>query len=207
MGATGADGRTDGPDRPGLRERKKAKTRALIQEQALRLFAERGYDATSIQEIADAAEVSPTTVVRYFPAKSDLVVYDDLDERLIQAVRAQPAELSVIQAVRGAFRSVFGALADHELETQRVRERLMWHEPELRAAMLGELVRTYREMVDLVAERMGRAADDVEVLALAGSGMGVSLAAWFACEGDTSMARYPALFDSAMERLESVWPL
>ena len=199
--------RTADPPKLGLRERKKAKTRALIQEHALRLFREKGYDATSIAEIAEAAEVSPTTVVRYFPAKTDLVIYDDLDERVIEAVRAQPRELSALQAMRNAVRSVFGGLAEHEEETQRERERLMWSEPELRAAMLQELVRTEREMVDFVAARAGLPADDDRVLAVAGAGIGVSLAAWFACEGDRSLARYFDLFDAAMAHLESALPL
>lgn len=199
--------RTDEPPRLGLRERKKAKTRVLIQEQAMRLFRERGYSAISIQEIADAAEVSPTTVVRYFPTKPDLVIYDDLDERVIEAVRAQPAELNVLQAMRNAVRSVFGALADHEVETQRDREQLMWREPELRAAMLQELVRTEREMVAWVAERASLPEDDAKVLAVAGAGIGVSLAAWFACEGDRSLRRYLELFDAAIAHLESALPL
>jgi AcrR family transcriptional regulator len=201
-----AVGTVDSP-RPGLRERKKAKTRALIQEHALRLFRLKGYDATSIAEIADAAEVSPTTVIRYFPAKPDLVIYDDLDERVIEAARAQPRELSALQAMRNAVRSVFGGLADHEEETQRERELLMWREPELRAAMLQELVRTQREIVDLVADRAGLPADDPRVLAVAGAGIGVSLAAWYACEGDRSLARYFDLFDAAMAHLESALPL
>ena len=54
----------DVPPRLGLRERKKAKTRALIQEHALRLFQQQGYDETSIEQIAEAAEVSPSTVFR-----------------------------------------------------------------------------------------------------------------------------------------------
>ena len=101
MDAIGADE----PPRLGLRERKKAKTRALIQEHALRLFREQGYDATSVEQIAEAAEVSPSTVFRYFPTKPDLVIYDDLDERMIEAFRAQPPELNALQALR-AFVSV-----------------------------------------------------------------------------------------------------
>lgn len=193
----------DEPPKLGLRERKKAKTRALIQQIALRLFNDQGYAATSIEEIAEAAEVSTTTVFRYFPTKADLVIYDDLDTRLIEAVHAQPAELTVVQVVRNAVRFVFGGLTDRDMDAQRERDQLMWREPEVRAAMLAELVRTLREVVQLVAERTGLPADDERVIATAGAGIGVSLAAWFACEGDTSLARYPRLFDSAIAHLES----
>jgi len=67
---------------PSLRERKKVRTRGAIQEQAIRLFREQGYDETTVEEVAAAADVSPSTVFRYFPTKADLVIYDDLDERL-----------------------------------------------------------------------------------------------------------------------------
>jgi AcrR family transcriptional regulator len=197
----------DEPPRLGLRERKKAKTRALIQQIALRLFRDQGYAATSIEEIAEAAEVSTTTVFRYFPTKPDLVIYDDLDARLMEAVRAQPAEMNIVQVVRNACRSVFGGLTDHDMESQRERDQLMWREPELRAAALAELIRTLREVVQLVAERTGLPADDETVIAVAGAGIGVSLAAWFACEGDTSLARYFDLFDAAMAHLEFSFPL
>ena len=199
--------RADEPPKLGLRERKKAKTRALIQEIALRLFRDQGYTATSIEGIAEAAEVSTTTVFRYFPTKADLVIDDDLDARFLEVVRAQPADLSVVQVVRNAVRSVFGELTDHDMDAQRERGQLMWREPEVRAAMLAELVRTLREVVQLVAERTGLPADDERVIATAGAGIGVSLAAWFACEDDASLARYPGLFDSAIARLESGLPL
>lgn len=64
---------------PGLRERKKAKTRAAIQHEALRLFREQGYDETKIEQIAAAVEVSESTIYRYFPTKEDLVLWDEFD--------------------------------------------------------------------------------------------------------------------------------
>jgi AcrR family transcriptional regulator len=195
--------RTDEPLRPGLRERKKARTRALIQEHALRLFAAQGYDETSVEQIADAAEVSPSTVFRYFPTKPDLVIYDDMDERLVQAVRAQPPELAAVRALRASIRVGFGAVAGEELELQRIRERLMRTVPDLQAAMLREFARSVREVATLVAERSGRSADDDEVLALAGAVIGLAIAAWLGAEGEDWLPRYLQRIDAGMAHLES----
>ena len=194
---------TDEPPRPGLRERKKAKTRALIQACALRLFAEQGYDETSIEQIAEAAEVSPSTVFRYFPAKPDLVIYDDLDERMIEVFRALPPELNAVQALHAMFRRGFGAAIDEELEVQRERERLLRTVPELRSAMLDEFARTVGEIAALVAERSGRPADDEAVLALAGAVVGVSIAAWFESGEDLTAERYLTRVDAGLALLES----
>ena len=197
----------DEPPKLGLRERKKAKTRALIQQIALRLFRDQGYAATSIEQIAEAAEVSTTTVFRYFPTKPDLVISDDLDARFLEAARAQPADLNIVQLVRNSIRSVFSAPTDLEMDTLWEREQMMWREPEVRTAMLAELVRTLREAVEFVAERTGRPVDDDKVIATAGALIGVSLAAWFACEDDTSLARYASLLDAAAAHLEFSLPL
>lgn len=191
------------PPRPGLRERKKAKTRALIQAEALRLFDEQGYDETSIEQIADAAEVSPSTVFRYFPTKPDLVIYDDLDERMLEAFRALPAELSPIQALRVLLRDVFGGLPDAEIEVQLARERLMRTVPELRSAMLNELARTLDEIAGLVAERSGRPVDDDAVVALAGAMVGVTIAAWFGTPEGDPPARFLERADAGLAMLES----
>jgi AcrR family transcriptional regulator len=191
------------PPRLSLRERKKAKTRALIQEHALRLFREQGYDATSVEDIAEAAEVSPSTVFRYFPTKPDLVIYDDLDERMIEAFRAQPPELNALQALRASFRSGFGGLAGEEMALQLERERLMRSVPELQSAMLGEFARTVGEIADLVAERANRPVDDDAVLALAGAVMGIAIAAWFAADEDAPAERFLDRVDAGMALLES----
>src|SRR5512138_2327695 len=111
----------DKPPSPGLRERKKAKTRAAIQEHALRLFQEQGYAATTVEQIAEAAEVSPSTFFRYFPTKEDVVLYDDLDPLFIAAFEAQPPELTTIQALRKAMRAVFTSIPPEELARQLER--------------------------------------------------------------------------------------
>src|SRR3954454_2338660 len=92
---------------PGLRERKKQKTRWAIQEHALRLFGEQGYDATTVEQIAAAAEVSPSTFFRYFPTKEDVVLQDDYDPMLIAAVDAVPADVGPVAALRQAMRAAF----------------------------------------------------------------------------------------------------
>ena len=192
-------------DKPGLRERKKARTRTSIQEQALRLFREQGYADTTVEEIAEAAEVSPTTVYRYFPTKPDLVIYDDLDEPMMAALRAAPPELSAIDAMRHAITGVFGGTvgAGPALELQRERAELLRDEPELRLAMLDELTRSLNMIAIVIGERAGRPADDDEVVALAGAVMGVTIAAWFASEGDDWIVRFLERLDHGMGLLES----
>src|SRR6266852_6004588 len=118
--------------RPGLRERKKARTRAAIREHALRLFREQGYAATTVDQIAEAAEVSPSTFFRYFPTKEDVVLYDDIDPLLIAAFEAQPTDLTPIQALRGAMRAVFTSVSAEEMARQWERGRLILSVPELR---------------------------------------------------------------------------
>src|SRR5215831_2993472 len=103
----------------GLRERKKAKTRAAIQEHALRLIREQGYQATTVEQIAAAAEVSPSTFFRYFPTKEDVVTYDALDPMFLEALRAQPPDLRPIQAIRAAFHEVFRTRATQEMLEQQ----------------------------------------------------------------------------------------
>ena len=188
---------------PSLRERKKVRTRGAIQEQAIRLFREQGYDETTVEEVAAAADVSPSTVFRYFPTKADLVIYDDLDERMFEGYRSQPPELNAVQALRATLRSSFGSVLGSQLAVQRERERLLRSVPELRAAMLDELTRTIREAAVLVAERAGRSPDDDEVLALSGAMVGQTIAAWFATEGGDQNDRFVERLDRGFEMLET----
>ena len=87
----------------GLRERKKIQTKETIQREAYRLFDQHGYANTTVEQIAEAAEVSPSTFFRYFPSKELVLMADDLDRVTIEALAQQPADLSPIQAFRRAF--------------------------------------------------------------------------------------------------------
>src|SRR5882762_11103969 len=99
----------------GLRERKKIQTRETIQREAYRLFDENGYANTTVDQIADAAEVSPSTFFRYFPTKEDVVLGDDYDALMVEAFRAQPAGRTPMQAIRAAMRATFADLPDDAL--------------------------------------------------------------------------------------------
>src|SRR5215468_1308232 len=83
-----------------LRERKRTRTRLAIQAEAIRLFAEKGYDNTTIEDIAYAAAISPRTFFRYFPSKEDVVLWDEYDPVLDDLVAARPADESAALTVR-----------------------------------------------------------------------------------------------------------
>jgi AcrR family transcriptional regulator len=186
----------------GLRERKKAKTRAAIQHEAIRLFRQQGYEATTVEQIAEAVEISPSTFFRYFRAKEDLVLTDDYDPFIIEAFRAQPADKSPIQAIRGALRAVFGGLTDEELADMRERADLALAVPDLRAGMFDQFAQTIRQVTELAAERLGRPVDDFGVYTLTGAFLGVMMSAelyWVDHPGSDLFA----LLDEALASLEA----
>jgi AcrR family transcriptional regulator len=186
----------------GLRERKKARTRAAIQAHALRLFREQGYDATTVQQIIEEAEVSESTFFRYFPAKGDVVLFDDLDPLIVGAIRDQPPELTPIQALRGAFRTAFGRLSSDEVSDQQDRMRLVLSVPELRAGMLDQFVSAMLMLGVVLAERTGRQPDDMAVRTLAGAVVGTAMAVMFTVLDDKD-ADLATLIDEAMDHLET----
>ncbi len=86
----------------GLRERKKQKTRDTITTVALALFAERGYEQTTIADIAEAAEVSPRTVFTYFPSKEDILFWNlsEVQDQLANALRERPEGATTLDVLR-----------------------------------------------------------------------------------------------------------
>ena len=196
----------EAPQRPRLRERKKAKTRAAIRECALRLFREQGYDATTVDQIAQAAEVSPSTFFRYFATKEEVVLADEYDPLIFEAFAAQPAALSPAQALRGALRSVFGGMSAAERLAMRQQVELTQSVPALRAGFLDELAQAVRTMADMVAQRVGRDPGDVAVRAFAGAVLGVLIAVYVYWAENPDSDLFAAL-DLALAQLEAGLPL
>ena len=162
----------------GLRERKKIKTRQAIRRAAFRLIDENGYAATTVEQIAEAAEVSPSTFFRYFPSKESLLLADDLDPLILAAFEAQPPDLSLIQAFRRSYEAVMAHLPSDQLEFENTRQRLMFSIPELKAAMYDEYYRTVNVMAEAISRRIGRPASDFEVRVFVGALTGAMMAAY-----------------------------
>jgi AcrR family transcriptional regulator len=200
---------TLGADRPiGLRERKKARTRAAIREHALRLFREHGYGGTTVEQIAEAAEVSPATFYRYFPTKEDVVLQDDFDVLAMDAFEAQPAGISAIAAMRAVIAQMSALLTPEELDRFRETTELTLTIPEVRARALDEFTRTIQVMAEALARRAGRPADDFAARNLAGAITGVIMSAVLpTLPMKSEPADLFASIDAALAHLEAGLPL
>ena len=190
----------------GRRERKKARTRAAIRHHAMRLFREQGFQATTVEQIAEAADVSQSTFFRYFPTKEAVVLEDDLDAPMIRAFRLLPPELGPVPAMRIAFRQVLEQMSAEEIEEERERNRLVLEIPELHASLLDEWTRGLRMIADLVAERSGRDPDDPQVRLFAGAMIGVGLSALMSWAQNPAADFYEVM-DEALSYLEAGLPL
>ncbi len=195
----------------GLRERKKARTRASIREHALRLFREQTYQGTTVEQIAAAAEVSPSTFFRYFPTKEDIVLRDDMDTRMIEALERQPADLGPLTAVRAALREVFTSYTQADLDLLGETTALTMTVPEIRARAMNEFARSISAISEALARRAGRPAHDLAVRTTAGAIIGVVMSITMPWEDWSSDRRtIEDMFeriDQALALLEAGLPL
>jgi len=195
----------------GLRARKKARTKAEIQRQALRLFNEQGYAETSVDQIAAAAEVSPSTFFRYFPTKDDVVLADFMDERTMRLLVDAPAELAPLAALRHAVIEGMTSLPAEDLELETLRNQLIRTIPELRRGMIAEMTRPIGLLADALEQRLGRAPGDPDVRMFAAAAIGALLTV--AHPDLTEVSSVPDLeaithrLDGAMARLERMLSL
>ncbi|MEU6821677.1 TetR family transcriptional regulator [Streptomyces atriruber] len=154
-----------GAPQPGLRERKKLKTRIAIRDATYRLIREQGYEATTVEQIAEAAEVSPSTVFRYFPTKEDIVLTDEFDPFLEQQLRERPVDEPIVESLRVVLRQALSFDFAEEPEVTRLRTKLMTEVPAVRSRMLESMSVTGGILCRSIAERTGRDPGDLEVRA------------------------------------------
>jgi AcrR family transcriptional regulator len=163
---------------PGLRERKKQRTRELIAETARRLFVQRGFEHVSVAEIARVAEVSEKTVFNYFPTKEDLVYWrlESFEEELLAALRARAPGESILEAF-GRFvtrpRGLLAADDPQVIERLAGVTRMITESPALLARERQVFDRYTSTLAAAIAEEQGAASDDVEPWVIANALMGV----------------------------------
>ena len=161
---------------PGLRERKKQQTHQAIAEAAQQLFAERGFDAVTVAEVARAADVSEGTVFNYFPTKEDLF-YSGMqvfEAELVEAVRNRGAGESVLHAFRSFLRERSGRLAKEEVAgIVAEAARVIAASPALQAREREIVARYTDALAAVIAEETSAGADDLAPWAVANALMGV----------------------------------
>ena len=166
-----------GDDGIGLRERKKRRTREAVRSAAFELFQENGYPNTTIEQIAEAAAVSPRTFFRYFPNKASLLIPDHMMEPIVEIFVHAPAGMRPIAAYRYALEQVFSGMAGPEWGEEIVRQQLLYTLPEAGGALYNEYIHTIDVIADALAMRLSRPADDPELRIAAGAMTGVFMAA------------------------------
>jgi len=163
---------------PGLRERKKHKTRQLIADTARELFIRRGFENVSVAEIARTAEVSETTVFNYFPAKEDLIFQglEAFEDQLLQAVRDRPPGQGVLEAF-GRFilapRGLLAATDPARAAALLSVSRMMASSPALAAREQQVLTRYARSLAALLAEETGASPGDLTTEVVANTLIGI----------------------------------
>lgn len=158
--------------RLGLRERKKVRTRHAIRESAYRLIEEQGYHNTTVEQIAEGAEVSPSTVFRYFATKEDIVLLADallLDQALRERPAEEPPMVSLREAIVGSMRRLSRELTD-ELVLRRLQ--LIGQVPALRAQMHEGMDQNVERLCQALSERTGRSEHDLELRVVVGAMVG-----------------------------------
>jgi len=151
--------------KPGLRERKKQRTRQTILGAALELFAERGYTHTTLEDIAEAAEVSTGTLFAYFPSKEDILFPEERPffEELKQRLNQRPPGATTFDVLRELL-----ATLEPPDETLRLRMRILRDEG-LRDRQRSRYMRVERLLAESIAKDLGTAPDDLRPTMLAAS--------------------------------------
>jgi AcrR family transcriptional regulator len=152
--------------KPGLRERKKQQTREKIARAALQLVAERGYEETTLADIAEAAEVSPRTIFAYFDSKEDILLCeeDSFLSELKHRLDERPAGTTTVDALRE-----FLSRIEAPEEDANLRKQVMTSNPALHMKLRARLAQLEPMMAESIAKDLGAQPDDIQPLLIAAS--------------------------------------
>lgn len=184
---------------PDWRERKKAQTRQRLQEQAMRLFAERGYEATTVEQVAAAAGVSHMTFFRYFPTKEDVVLSDDYDPMLAESIRARPRSEDPVVRIHAAVREGLAAIYAVDRDALLARVQLILRTPALRARLWENQFAT-RELFERALEDGAPSVRTRVLASVCLATLTTALEEWAATDGAVDL---PDLIDDAFRVLRA----
>lgn len=182
-----------------LKDRQRAETRQRIQRQAIRLFEDRGYDATTVNDVAVAAGVSAMTVYRHFPTKEDLVLYDELDQLAAATISKLPAIEPLVDRIGHTVLQTLDQASTHDKEFLLARLRLMISTQALRARHLDSQYATQEAVVAAVCADSTDPALEYQARAAASACLGIvhiALLRWASEDGETNL---PDLFRDAFK--------
>lgn len=151
-------------------------TRLAIRREAFRLFDKQGYANTTVEQIAEAAEVSPRTLYRHFGVKEALLVSDNQSTPIVDAFVDAPSELSAVGAYRYAVAAVFGAFSPEEREDAVTGQQMLYQVPEARGLIYTTYIRLIALIEEALVRRGGDPCDQVERRVMAGAIVGVLMA-------------------------------
>jgi AcrR family transcriptional regulator len=186
----------------GLRALKKARTRREIQRQTLRLIEEQGFTDTTVEQIAEAAVISPSTFFRYFHNKEAAAVADFLNEELFLAVMEAPEELDLIEALVYGVRHTVAELSDEDWRYARLRARLVQAVPELGRGVMEGMAEPLRFSVEIAAQRIGFEPDSLEARLYGGAVFGGLIGILVPVYGDVSGEPMPESRDLFADTVE-----
>ena len=192
----------------GLRERKKAETRAALQDAAIRLADRDGVDKVSVEAIADDVGVSARTFFNYFPSKEDAIIgmSPTVPSPITDNLRSRPDDEPPLEALRQAVQASVERLQE-DPDRWTIRRRLVQNHPELAARYAARLAETEQGLVVEVARRLGLDPDrDTYPGTLVGASMAATRVAMAIWQGHDDPSGLVALLDHAFDHLAAGLP-
>ena len=176
----------------------------MIQTEALRLFRERGYAETTVEQIADAAAISPRTFFRYFPSKEDVVMWDEYDPVALDLIERRAADEPLVEALRAVIRETLAGLLRNNPERLLARVQLMFTVPELRARFVDAQTHGIHDVAQLLRGKNELAADDMSVEVVGSALLAAVFVALDRWQKDQGRSDLLALLDRATDALVAI---